>query len=46
MLTHHHEVEIGAALGAWIGLARDHEERKRRENIQSIVQEAIYHALA
>ena len=46
MLTHHHETEIGAALGAWVGLTRDHEERRRRETIQSIVQEAIHHALA
>ena len=46
LLTHHHETEIGAALGAWVGLTKDHEERKRRETLQSVVQEAIRHALA
>jgi hypothetical protein len=46
LFTHHHEAEIGAALGAWVGLTKDHEERKQRQTIQSIVQEAIHHALA
>ena len=44
--THRQEAEIGAALGFWVGLAKDHAERKRRETLQSIVQEAIQHALA
>ena len=46
LLTHHHETEIGMALGAWVGLAKDHEERQRRETTQSIIQEALRHALA
>jgi hypothetical protein len=44
--TQDHETEIGLAVGAWVGIARDHEERKRRETIQSIVGEALRHALA
>ena len=46
MLAHHHETEIGALLGTWVGLTKDHAERKRRETLQSIVQEAVHHALA
>lgn len=46
LVAHHHEIEIGAALGAWVGLAKDHEERRRRETTESIVREAIHHALA
>jgi hypothetical protein len=44
--THDHETEIGMALGAWVGIAKDHEERNRRETIQSVVKEALHHALA
>lgn len=44
--THHHETEIGMALGAWVGLAKDHQEIKHRQTIQSIVEEALRHALA
>ena len=46
MLMHHHETEIGAAIGAWVGLAKDREERKHRETTQSIIAEALHHALA
>ena len=45
-LTHHHETEIGAALGAWAGLSRDQEETRHRQTVQSIAQEALHHALA
>jgi hypothetical protein len=45
-LTEHHATEIGGFIGVWVGMTKDHEERKQRQTIQSIVQEAIHHALA
>ena len=46
-ITEHHQTEIGMAVGGpWVGIARDQEERKRRETIQSMIEEALRHALA
>ncbi len=45
-LTEHHQTEIGALIGTWVGLTKDHEERQRRQNLQAIIQEALHHALA
>jgi hypothetical protein len=39
-------VEIGAALGAWVGYAKDKKEREERMRIKAIVEESIREALA
>jgi hypothetical protein len=38
-------VEIGAALGAWIGYARSSKERQIRREIQTIIEEEVRRAL-
>lgn len=38
-------VEVGAALGAWVGYARSSKEREVRKQIQEIIEEEIRHAL-
>lgn len=39
-------VEIGAALGAWVGYSKDQKEREERARIKKIVEESIREALA
>jgi len=39
-------VEIGAALGAWVGYSKDKKEREERTRIKNIVEESILEALA
>jgi hypothetical protein len=39
-------VEIGAALGAWVGYSKDRKQREERERIKLIVEESIKEALA
>lgn len=39
-------VEIGAALGAWVGYARSSRERQLRKEIQRIIDEEVRSALA
>ncbi len=39
-------VEIGSAMGAWVGLAKDNQERKEREKIQQYIMESMNEAMA
>jgi|GEM_PF-2073016 len=39
-------VEIGAALGAWVGYSKDQKERDERMRIKGIVEDSIREALA
>jgi hypothetical protein len=39
-------VEIGAALGAWVGYSKDRKQREERERIRAIVEESICEAMA
>jgi uncharacterized protein YcfJ len=39
-------VEIGAALGGWVGLAKDNQERKMREKIRTHIMESFNEAMA
>jgi hypothetical protein len=39
-------VEIGAAIGAWVGYSKDRKEREQRERVKQAVEEAIREALA
>lgn len=39
-------VEIGAALGAWVGYSKDRRQREERERIRMIVEESIREAMA
>ena len=39
-------VEIGAAMGAWVGYSKDRKQREERERIKSIVEQSIREALA
>lgn len=39
-------VTIGAGLGAWVGYAKDRKERERREEVRTLIQEALRDALA
>ncbi|MBP9224449.1 MAG: hypothetical protein KBF76_11310 [Verrucomicrobiales bacterium] len=39
-------VEIGAALGAWVGYSKDQKERDERMRIKRIVEDSIREALA
>jgi len=39
-------VEIGAAIGAWVGHSKDKKERAHREEISRIVQESLREALS
>ena len=38
-------VEIGAALGAWVGYSKNRKEREERERIRVVVEESIREAM-
>lgn len=39
-------VEIGAALGAWVGYSKDRKQQEERKRIRKIVEDSIREALA
>jgi len=39
-------VTIAAGLGAWVGYAKDREQREQREQIKQMIEETLKDALA
>ena len=39
-------VEVGAAVGAWVGYARDRRDHDEKQELQQLIEEALRHALA
>ena len=39
-------VEVGAAVGAWVGYARDRRDRDEQKQLHELIEEALRHALA
>ena len=39
-------VEVGAALGAWVGLAKDFQARQERQRIKTLIEECLNEAMA
>ena len=39
-------VEVGAAVGAWVGYARDRRDHDEQKQLHELIEEALRHALA
>ena len=39
-------VEVGAAVGAWVGYARDRRDHDEKQQLHELIEEALRHALA